>query len=401
MRLAVPPLSIAGVPVAVEAPAQGLGGSVVGMGSIGLSGPSGYGLGSDASGALVTGMLDECRKRGKKMVDLSDEVREALSREQQLSDQGRLSSPIHVTPTSSDVNIEGNVTVAEDGTPLVDLTLRDARTGEVLRHIVLRGDPGDADDIGRFLRRLGPGLASQTCETPPPPTPDASTATPDAEAPAPGQVRIVVSGPGSLDFFLTTDNVRRVCPPTCSVPVTQFRADVGVQRSRNLPPDEEAGARMIAWGGACRSVNALTEPRGGVCKPAVDPAGLLVQATFEQRPKLTLEATGAQTSSSFYLEVSPKQPGSGEGVRFECRTPPCQWSYFYNRGSTVLVLPDGTQAIRRWGGACAGSKGADEQGGLPEPCTLTMTSDTTATIQFSTPRCRSDGSTISCTFDPP
>jgi hypothetical protein len=160
---------------------------------------------------------------------------------------------------------------------------------------------------------------------------------------------------------------------------------------------------MIAWGGACSGIDALTQPRGGTCRPTVGSTDVAVSATFEAKPKLTFRVTGAETTSSFYVTTSPGQSGvPPPGHRFECRMPPCEYSYFFVLGSEVRIDHDTTQSLRRWGGACSGTKGADETGGLPASCTVTLRADSEVTIQFSIPRCISiSGGPITCKFDPP
>lgn len=145
------------IATALATRSQAGGGPVVGIGRIPMSGPPGLGLGDNAAGSIITGLVDPCQKAGGKVVDLDDEVKEAMDREQQLSDDGRLDTIIDVQPIPPDVVIQGKVTVGTDGKPVVDLTVTDADTGEPIRHIVIDGEPEDGANIAPFLRRVGTG----------------------------------------------------------------------------------------------------------------------------------------------------------------------------------------------------------------------------------------------------
>jgi hypothetical protein len=169
--------------VARAATAGGSGGSI-GIGGIPVTTAAGSGLrGGNAIDPLVQGLLPECQKNDEKLIDISKQVTDARTREQQLSDDGRTQTRITVDQSQPDRIVTGKVTVDADGKPVVDITITDGKTGEVIDHIRTAGDnDSDVEDVGRLLRRVGKGIGQRDCKPdPPPPAPPA----PAAPAPAP------------------------------------------------------------------------------------------------------------------------------------------------------------------------------------------------------------------------
>jgi hypothetical protein len=189
-------------------PSAATSGTVIGVVPIPMTGPPGLGLGPNAAGPLTTGLVDPCREKGGKVVDLDPEVLDAIAREQQLSDSGQLANPLNVQPIPATLVVQGSVTVGAGGIPSVDLSVTDASTGELVRHVMLRGEPSDGEDIGPFLRAIGKGLAEDLCPEEPTPTPQ-STATVGATE-APGGLTITYSG----TFTMTNQAVPQRTPPS-------------------------------------------------------------------------------------------------------------------------------------------------------------------------------------------
>lgn len=383
---------------------------VTGIAPIAISGPAGLGLGTNAAGAITTGLLDPCRARGGRLVDLDPAVREAIEREQRLSDEGRTDTRFHVDPLAPDTTIEGSVTVGPDGTPLVDLVIRDA-AGRELRHIVLRGDAADGNDIGRFLRGLGPGLAAELCPKPQPTPPPAVGTAPPGPPPPAGHYRLAVrvDGGSSVEYhfgagkFYCGDTGKSGHPLTCDLDVPAG-AEVDMQRTLSLTNDEESRWRLASWGGPqapCPAAGVDTEPRGGHCRFVMDRARA-VNVTFERRAALRVThqlideiplgftwrlSASAQkglgnplafTSAGQNCSLPARPvPGSGPAGDYKVANP-CDNYAMYDAGSTVTIVVESGSAdvriLKSWGGPCTG------QGAT---CTFTLVGDQTVTGNFS------------------
>ncbi len=183
-----------------RAAAIGGSGGSFGIGGIPVTTAAGSGLrGGNAIDPLVQGLLPECQKNDEKLIDISKQVTEARTREQQLSDDGRTQTRITVDQSQPDRIVTGKVTVDADGKPVVDITITDGKTGAVIDHIRTAGDKdSDTEDVGRLLRRVGRGVGQRDCKPdpqPPAPAPAAKApvTTPPAAAPS-GLITITYSG---------------------------------------------------------------------------------------------------------------------------------------------------------------------------------------------------------------
>ena len=151
------------------------GSGAIGVGAVPISAPSGSGDGSLAEGGLIDGLLPQCQARGRKLIDTTRYTKQALQREQQLSDEGRTALKLNLQPVTPTLNITGSVRVAPNGKPVADLTVTDTNTGEVIDHIVTAGDPGE--DLAKFLHLIGSRVGKRECSQPEPPLPRPGTGT--------------------------------------------------------------------------------------------------------------------------------------------------------------------------------------------------------------------------------
>ena len=200
-----PPLKAKRAAPRALARAAATGGST-GIGGIPVTTASGLGLhGGNGIDPLVQGLLPECQRNDEKLLDISKQVTEARTREQQLSDDGRTQTRLTVDTSPPDRVVTGKVTIDADGKPVVDITITDGKTGAVIDHVRTAGDKDSSiDDVGDLLRRVGKGVGQRDCKpdpkppAPPAPAPPATTpktpvATPPAPAPS-GLVTITYSG---------------------------------------------------------------------------------------------------------------------------------------------------------------------------------------------------------------
>jgi hypothetical protein len=160
----------------------------IGIGSIPVSAPAGSGIGNRAEGGLTNGLLPQCERRKRKLLDSTRYTKESLEREQQLSDEGRTVVKTHYEGATPELNITGTVRVDASGKPVADLTVKNTKSGAVVDHVVTTGDPGE--DISRFLEHIGAGVAARECEPPEPsaptPSPGPAPSPPPGASPAPG-----------------------------------------------------------------------------------------------------------------------------------------------------------------------------------------------------------------------
>ncbi len=201
-----PPLKAKRAALRAVARAAATGGGTVGIGGIPVTTATGSGMhGGNAIDPVVQGLLPECRSNKEKLIDISKQVTEARTREQQWSDDGRTETRLTVDQSQPDRVVTGNVTVDADGKPVVDITVTDGKTGAVIDHIRTAGDKDSSiEDVGDLLRRVGHGVGQRDCKpdpqppapTPPgPTTPAPPTPAPTPPAPAPsGLITITYSG---------------------------------------------------------------------------------------------------------------------------------------------------------------------------------------------------------------
>jgi hypothetical protein len=148
------------------------GGATVGIGRIPLSVDiPGYRPGGSVEGGLINGLLPGCQADGGKLVDESKLVKDAEKAEQRLSDQGRTATKFQLNPLTADLVIDGQVKVDANGKPIADIKVVDPKTGKVVDHIVVAGDPGGIFDLGPFLRHVGTGIGVRACKPRPKPKP--------------------------------------------------------------------------------------------------------------------------------------------------------------------------------------------------------------------------------------
>ena len=148
-----------------RARAAAAGGTTVGIGRIPLSVDiAGYRPGGSVEGGLINGLLPSCQADGGKLVDESKQVKDAQKNEQKLSDQGRTASKFQLNPLAADLVINGQVKVDANGKPIADIQAVDPKTGKVVDHIVVAGDPGGILDLAPFLRHVGTGIGVRACK---------------------------------------------------------------------------------------------------------------------------------------------------------------------------------------------------------------------------------------------
>jgi hypothetical protein len=148
--------------------ASAAGGTVVGIGDIPIVPAAGAPLapGGDASGGLSVGLLPACEKKNAKLVDRTQRVQDAQSREQSLSDQGLTPIKFTLQPLQPTVSVTGSVRLSNE-TAVADMKIIDARSGRLIKHVVVRGDASDFDsDLDGFLTFVGKGVGAIACEPP-------------------------------------------------------------------------------------------------------------------------------------------------------------------------------------------------------------------------------------------
>jgi hypothetical protein len=99
-------------------------------------------------------------------VDRTQEAQDAINREQSMSDQGRTPFKLQLQPLQPTVTVSGKVTLSNDSAT-VDVRIADARTGRLIKHVVVRGDSTDFNqDLGSFLTFAGRGIGALACQKP-------------------------------------------------------------------------------------------------------------------------------------------------------------------------------------------------------------------------------------------
>jgi hypothetical protein len=145
-------------------------GTVIVVNPMNVTADAASGLRSGSMQAQVVGALfDRCHNTAHyRLLDGSPQVIDAIKREQQLSDQGRLATKFDYNPPSAAYAISGSGTVDANGNAIVDLTLSNLKTGATLDHVKGRGD---AQEIGDLIKRFAEGLAARDCHDRKPPGP--------------------------------------------------------------------------------------------------------------------------------------------------------------------------------------------------------------------------------------
>jgi hypothetical protein len=268
-----PPLRARRAVARAAATGGGSSGSV-GIGGIPVTTASGSGMhGGNAIDPLVQGLLPECQRSDERLLDISRQVTEARTREQQLSDDGRTSTRITVDPSAPDRVVTGRVTVDADGKPVVDITITDGRTGAVIDHVRTAGDrDSSVDDVGDLLRRVGHGVGQRDCRPDPVPTPPAPAPAAPAPAPAP-----VVTPPAPAPSGLITITY------SGSEDVTNSLYDGGVVQRFHTDWSESRTATRDGWAvGATPwsftllngTISSRYQSAGGSCSATLSPPAM-------------------------------------------------------------------------------------------------------------------------------
>jgi hypothetical protein len=120
-------------------------------------------------GQVISAIFDRCHGTAHyRLIDADPALQEALKREQQLKDQGRIMADFAYNPATPAYAITGSGTVDANGNVVVELSLIDLASGKTLDHVRGRGD---AKDIDALIRRFGRGLAERDCHDNEPPGP--------------------------------------------------------------------------------------------------------------------------------------------------------------------------------------------------------------------------------------
>ncbi len=138
---------------------------VIGMGDIPIDAAPGSGVtdGGNASTSITVGMLPQCDTQGDTVVDRTKVGQDAIQQEKQLSDQGKTPFPIAYNPIAPTISLEGKIRLSNE-TAIADLKLVDPGTGEVTKHVVIRGDAADFNsDLSSFLNFVGRSVAKLDC----------------------------------------------------------------------------------------------------------------------------------------------------------------------------------------------------------------------------------------------
>ncbi len=88
---------------------------------------------------------------------------DGIATEQRLSDEGRTAYKIEVNPVKPDFVIGGKVSLNGTGAVVADVTIRDGRTGGIVKRITARDDVLTFDDLDGFLERIGEQIAGLDC----------------------------------------------------------------------------------------------------------------------------------------------------------------------------------------------------------------------------------------------
>jgi hypothetical protein len=156
--------SAAGARVRARAAASSAG-MTVGIGRIPISiDVPGYNPGGSVEGGMIGGLLQGCQADGGKLVDVTKAVKDDLRTEQKLSDEGRTAVKFQLNPLTPALVIEGKVKVDANGKPVADINVVDPKTGKVIDHIVVGGDPGEIAEMSPFLSQIGKGIGARACK---------------------------------------------------------------------------------------------------------------------------------------------------------------------------------------------------------------------------------------------
>ena len=198
-------LSARSASASLRARAANAGGPVIGIGEIPIKiDIPGYTPGGSVENGIINGLLPSCQAGGRRLLDVTRQVRDAIKTEQKLSDEGRTAVKFQLNPLTPDLVIQGQVSVDSNGKAIADIKVVDPKTGKVVDHIVVAGEPGVVDgtlsDLGPFLRQLGTGIGSRECQRKPTPKPKPKPK-PGPPPPPPSPNVNTLAYSGTLDGF--------------------------------------------------------------------------------------------------------------------------------------------------------------------------------------------------------
>jgi hypothetical protein len=135
-----------------------------------ITAADGSGLKSGSmQGQVISAIFDPCTGAAHyRLVDADPSVLDALKREQQLKDQGRITTDFAYNPLTPAYAITGSGTVDTNGQVIIDLTLVDLARNKTLDHVKGRGEAGAIDSL---IKRFASGLAQRNCHENKPPGP--------------------------------------------------------------------------------------------------------------------------------------------------------------------------------------------------------------------------------------
>ncbi len=151
----------------------------------------------------------------------------------------------------------------------------------------------------------------------------------------------------------------------CTAPFVRG-SQARIQRLVGLVNEDEGAWRLSGWGGD-RSLDADTEPRGGLCTVTMD-RDRTVTASFERRAKLSVEMVlqDFPMSIRWSLAFSPQKAGGNPTTRggtFDCNSPSglpvCTVEAYYDPGTSITVTAgSGAGQPAFWEGWVSGCFGA-------------------------------------------
>lgn len=135
-----------------------------------ITAADGSGLKSGSmQGQVIDAIFDPCKNAARyRLVDAAPRVMDALKKEQQLKDQGRVTADFAYNPVTATYAITGSGAADANGQVIIDLYLVDLTTGKTLDHVTGRGEAGTIDSL---ITRFGRGLAARDCHENKPPGP--------------------------------------------------------------------------------------------------------------------------------------------------------------------------------------------------------------------------------------
>jgi hypothetical protein len=251
---------------------------VVTIGPVTLSPANGAPGGTRSVGALaLRGLFTPLTDRGIAIVDTSAQVVAASKREQQLSDEGRLATPVSYKPLTPTYEITGGGTQQRNGQMTMTLNLKNLATGQVVATKTVTGKGRTFGQIEGLFGELTSGFAG-----------DASQAI--DEAPAGGTFTISVR----VTFFYEgtgSGSVTASPPGRTSRKAEEYEFKVAAGTTTvSLQAQPDPGSYFLGWqsGSECGETEFDSSDPQYSCAVA-DPGdglafGINVGANFDQCP---------------------------------------------------------------------------------------------------------------------